>query len=213
MDELCNAGGRAIKNPMRWWLVLSKSTPLFLLFSTQTLCNCLFVLCTYYAIKMAIQFPSSDPLGSPGRLWGSLCCLTRQTPIYQAPLTAEWIFRCRFSLHAWILQGFSREFCCGFLCGFSVLRFNGRKAPKNPQKNSHKYPWQIHALRMKIHQDECSAEGQSWHLTKATVWEVLGNWQGHFWGILASWVKLPKASGNLTPSSDAWQMSPNLAWL
>ena len=32
------------------------------------------------------------------------------------------------------LQGFCREFRRGFLCGFSVLRFKGRKAPRKPQK-------------------------------------------------------------------------------
>ena len=55
--------------------------------------------------------------------------------IHRAPLPVEWIFRRRFSLHAWILQGFCREFCCGFLCGFLyILRLKGQKAPRNPQK-------------------------------------------------------------------------------
>ena len=39
--------------------------------------------------------------------------------------------RCRFSLQAWILQGFCREFSCGFLSEFSIHR-----------KKSHKNPWQ-----------------------------------------------------------------------
>ena len=75
------------------------------------------------------------------------------------PLPAEWIFQRRFPLHAWILQGFC---CCGFLCGFSVLRLKGRKTPRNPQKKIHtKIHDNIHALRMKIHDDGYSAEGQS----------------------------------------------------
>ena len=84
---------------------------------------------------------------------------------FRAPLPAEWIFRHRFSRHACISQRFCREFRCGFLCGFSVLCLKGQRAPRNPhQKNHTKIHNKIHALRMKIHHDECSAEGQSWSI-------------------------------------------------
>ena len=66
----------------------------------------------------------------------------RNIHICRAPLLAEWIFRRRFSLHAWILQGFCCEFCCGFLCGFSVLVQRDGRPQGIHRKNSHKKSWQ-----------------------------------------------------------------------
>ena len=84
--------------------------------------------------------------------------------LFRAPLPAEWIFRRRFSPHAWILQGLCREFFCGFLCGFFCPSFKGTEGPKkSTEKNHTKIRDKIHALSMKTHHDKCSAEGLSWY--------------------------------------------------
>ena len=67
------------------------------------------------------------------------------------------------------LRGFCRDFVVNFAVDFSVdfLSFvcrdgGSRKATRNPQKKfTQKIHDKIHALRMKIYHDECSAEGQS----------------------------------------------------
>ena len=54
--------------------------------------------------------------------------VTRRSPVGinfhrngRAPLLAEWIFRRRFSLHAWILQGFVVSFAVDFSVDFLSL--------------------------------------------------------------------------------------------
>ena len=42
------------------------------------------------------------------------------TQFLGADIPAEWIFRRRFSLPAWILQGFCRDFVVNFAVDFSV---------------------------------------------------------------------------------------------
>ena len=90
-------------------------------------------------------FAGSIPIFWLGQLYDALLSLLRshsgtpalKTEDFRVTRPAEWILRCRFSLHAWILQGFCREFCRGFLCGFSVLRLKGRKAPKKSIEKIH----------------------------------------------------------------------------
>ena len=59
------------------------------------------------------------------------------------------------------MRGFCRDLVVNFAVDFSGLRLKGRKALRNPRKNHTKVHDKIHALRMRIHHDECSAEGQS----------------------------------------------------
>ena len=90
--------------------------------------------------------------------------ITTRHDDFRAPLPAEWIFRRRFSLLAWILQGFCRELCCGFFFLWIFFpSFKGTKGPKKSKEKIHtKIHDKIHALRMKTHHDDCSAQGQSW---------------------------------------------------
>ena len=78
---------------------------------------------------------------------GGKSCMRASRCKGRAPLPAEWIFRCRFSLHVWILQAFCREFCCGFSVEFlSFVQREGRPQEIH-RENSHKNSWHIHALR------------------------------------------------------------------
>ena len=57
------------------------------------------------------------------------------------------------------LPSVCREFCCGFFLWIVCPSFKGTEGPK---KSTEKVPTKIHdkihALRMKIHHEECSAE-------------------------------------------------------
>ena len=56
------------------------------------------------------------------------------SPHFSGPSSCRVNFPTPFFTTCVDFAGIRRKFCCGSLCGFSVLRLKGRRGPRNPQK-------------------------------------------------------------------------------